>query len=128
MNWRRSAPGRLCTTTCFAHVAWRTSAEKYLVNLVEHTAACDPRMAGMRASRFFELMALGILSLSLLAIGCPSSQIATETPAAVPLWKVIVGSRADELRPDPQGSGFSMTLCRRRCAQQRELIRLRTGY
>src|SRR5215470_15770868 len=28
---------------------------------------------------------------------------------SVPLWKVIVGSRADELEPDPQGSGFSMT-------------------
>src|SRR5215470_3039584 len=40
--------------------------------------------------------------------------------SSVPLWKVIVGSRADELEPDPQGSGFSMTqplfpttLCRR---------------
>jgi hypothetical protein len=40
-------------------------------------------------------MSLGIFRLSLLALGCPSSQIATETLAAVPLWKVIVGSRAD---------------------------------
>ena len=68
-------------------------------------------MAGMRASRLFGLMSLGILTSSLLAIGCPSSQIATETPAAVPLWKVIVGSRADELEPGPQGSGFSMIHC-----------------
>jgi hypothetical protein len=74
-------------------------------------------------------MLVGILSLLLPAIGCPSSQIAIDTSAAVPLWKVIVGSRADELGPDPQGSGFSMsdlsmldfsmTLCRRRCAQRR---------
>src|SRR5215510_8587484 len=92
---------------------------EYLANLVERTAACDPRMAGMRASRLFGLRPLGILRLSLPAIGCPSSQIATDKSAAVPLWKVIGGSRADELRPDPQGSGFSMTLCRRRFAQQR---------
>jgi hypothetical protein len=69
-------------------------------------------------------MAVGIFSLLLLAIGCPSSQIAIDKPAAVPLWKVIVGSRADELGPDPQGSGFSMsgfsmTLCRRHFAQRR---------
>jgi hypothetical protein len=70
-------------------------AEKYLANLFECTAACDARMAGMRASRLFGLMPLGILNLLLLAIGCPSSQIATATLAAVPLWKVIVGSRAD---------------------------------
>lgn len=76
-------------------------AEKYLANLFEHTAVCEARMAGMRASRLFVLMRLGILSLSLPVIGCPSSQIATETPAAVPLWKVIVGSRADELEPGP---------------------------
>src|SRR5207253_568659 len=29
-------------------------------------------------------------------------------PAVVPLWKVMVGPRADELQPDPQGSGFSL--------------------
>jgi coenzyme PQQ precursor peptide PqqA len=40
--------------------------------------------------------------------GCPSSQIAIVAPSAVPLWKVIVGPRADELQPDPQGSGFSL--------------------
>jgi hypothetical protein len=54
-------------------------------------------------------MLAGILRLLLPAIGCPSSQIAIDTSAAVPLWKVIVGSRADELGPDPKGSGFSMS-------------------
>jgi len=34
---------------------------------------------------------------SLLAPGCTSSQIAIDKPAAVPLWKVIVGPRADKL-------------------------------
>jgi hypothetical protein len=43
---------------------------------------------------------------SLAAAGCPSSQIAIVKLSAVPLWKVIVGPRADELQPDPQGSGF----------------------
>ena len=38
-------------------------------------------------------------------------------PAVVPLWKVIVGPRADELPPDPQGSGFSLgqQACRVQC-------------
>src|SRR5262249_13269527 len=27
-------------------------------------------------------------------------------PSAVPLWKVIVGPRADKLKPGPRGSGF----------------------
>jgi hypothetical protein len=85
-------------------------------------------MAGMRASRLFGLGSLGILKLLLPAIGCPSSQIATDKSAAVPLWKVIVGSRADELKPGPQGSGFSMTLCRRHFAQVEVIIRLRIGY
>src|SRR6266851_1283135 len=52
---------------------------------------------------------------SLAAPGCPSSQIAIAQPTAVPLWKVIVGPRADELyrtrkgpvflfaRPEPSG-------------------------
>src|SRR4029077_3266293 len=31
---------------------------------------------------------------------------ATYELSAVPLWKVIVGPRADKLEPDPQGSGF----------------------
>src|SRR6266571_3360800 len=30
--------------------------------------------------------------------GCPSSQIAIAQPSAVPLWKVIVGPRADKLQ------------------------------
>jgi len=49
----------------------------------------------------------GILQ-QLAAGGCPSSQIAIVAPSAVPLWKVIVGPRADKLQPDPQGSGFSL--------------------
>jgi hypothetical protein len=32
---------------------------------------------------------------SLAVTGCPSSQIAIVKPTAVPLWKVIVGPRAD---------------------------------
>jgi hypothetical protein len=31
---------------------------------------------------------------------------ATYELSAVPLWKVIVGPRADKLEPDPGGSGF----------------------
>ena len=42
----------------------------------------------------------------LSAIGCPSSQIAIETPSAVPLWKVMVGPRADELNRTRKGPVF----------------------
>ena len=42
----------------------------------------------------------------LLAIGCLSSQIAIETLGSVPLWKVIVGSRADELNRARKGPVF----------------------
>src|SRR5262249_26652911 len=45
---------------------------------------------------------------SLAAGGFPSSPTAIVAPSAVPLWKVIVGPRADKLQPDPQGSGFSL--------------------
>jgi len=48
--------------------------------------------AGRRVVRLTDL---GILKLLLPAIGCPSSQIAIELPTAVPLWKVMVGPRAD---------------------------------
>jgi hypothetical protein len=40
---------------------------------------------------------LGILRVLLPASGCSFSQIAIVKLAAVPLWKVIVGPRADEL-------------------------------
>jgi len=50
----------------------------------------------------------GCILHRLAAGGCPSSQIAIVAPSAVPLWKVIVGPRADKLQPDPQGSGFSL--------------------
>jgi hypothetical protein len=47
-------------------------------------------MAGMRP---FVLSAetASVEYRSLAATGCPSSQIATDKPTAVPLWKVIVG-------------------------------------
>ena len=38
---------------------------------------------------------------TLTAVGCPSSQIAVVKPSAVPLWKVIVGLRADKLQTGP---------------------------
>jgi coenzyme PQQ precursor peptide PqqA len=42
----------------------------------------------------------------LAAGGCPSSQIAIVAPSAVPLWKVIVGPRADELHRTRKGPVF----------------------
>jgi hypothetical protein len=51
-------------------------------------------------------VSIGILESLLLAIGCSSSQIAIERPVAVPLWKVIVGSRADELNRTRKGPVF----------------------
>jgi hypothetical protein len=65
-------------------------------------------MADMRTFPLSDSFAWAILSKLLLANGCQSSQIAIAKPAVVPLWKVIVGPRADELIPDPQGSGFSL--------------------
>ena len=63
------------------------------------------RMAGMRPFVLFAQIARGILRL---AVGgrLPILPDRNRTPAAVPLWKVIVGPRADKLQPDPQGSGF----------------------
>ena len=48
------------------------------------------RMAGMRPFVLSQEIASAILRLT-GGTGCPSSQIATVKPAAVPLWKVIVG-------------------------------------
>src|SRR6266480_207096 len=64
-------------------------------------------MAGMQPFALCGKIAAAYCAL-LAAGGCPSSQIAIVAPSAVPLWKVIVGPRADELQPDPQGSGFSL--------------------
>src|SRR5260370_20797148 len=69
-------------------------------------------MSGMQAFALCERIAAAYCA-SLAAGGCPSSQIAIVAPAAVPLWKVIVGPRADKLQPDPQGSGFSLGLALR---------------
>src|SRR5262245_48663096 len=52
---------------------------------------CGLRMADMRTFVFAIRATLVILHSSLLATGCPSSQIAIVTLAAVPLWKVMVG-------------------------------------
>jgi hypothetical protein len=46
---------------------------------------------------------------SLAAAGCPSSQIAIVKLSAVPLWKVIVGPRADELQTGPARVRFSFS-------------------
>jgi coenzyme PQQ precursor peptide PqqA len=62
-------------------------------------------MAGMRPFVLCEEFASAYCD-SLATDDCPSSQIAIVKPSAVPLWKVIVGPRADKLKPDPQGSGF----------------------
>jgi len=66
-------------------------------------------MAGMQPFALCGKIAAAYCA-SLAAGGCPSSQIAIVAPSAVPLWKVIVGPRADKLQPDPQGSGFSLGL------------------
>ena len=58
-------------------------------------------MAGMRLTVLFDSLAAAYCARSLLATGCPSSQIAIELPVAVPLWKVKVGPRADKLQPGP---------------------------
>ena len=47
-------------------------------------------MAGMRPFALSGEIA-SVECESLAATGCPSSQIATDKPTAVPLWKVIVG-------------------------------------
>jgi len=47
-------------------------------------------MAGMRPFALSGEIA-SVEYESLAATGCPSSQIATDKPTAVPLWKVIVG-------------------------------------
>src|SRR5262245_58321746 len=51
-----------------------------------------------------------------MAVDCPSSQIAVVTPSAVPLWKVIVGPRADELQTGPARVRFSFLGTRARVA------------
>jgi len=69
-------------------------------------------MAGMRPFVLSQEFASAYCD-SLATDGCPSSQIAIVKPSAVPLWKVIVGPRADKLKPDPQGSGFLLRIARR---------------
>ena len=55
----------------------------------------DIRMAGMRTFVLYDSQ-WSSYSRSLLSMtGCPSSQIAIVNSAAVPLWKVMVGPRAD---------------------------------
>src|SRR5262245_3090177 len=58
------------------------------------------RMAGMQAFALCERIAAAYCR-SLAAGGCTSSQIAIVAPSAVPLWKVIVGPRADKLTTGP---------------------------
>jgi hypothetical protein len=53
-------------------------------------------MAGMRAVVLCEKIVSAYYD-SLAVADCPSSQIAIVKLSAVPLWKVIVGPRADEL-------------------------------
>jgi hypothetical protein len=55
------------------------------------------RMAGMRPIVLFDSRSAAYCDCLLSAIGCPSSQIAIDKLAAVPLWKVIVGPRAGKL-------------------------------
>ena len=64
------------------------------------------RMAGMPMLALSDSIIRKILRLLLLASGCPSSQIAIVMPAAVPLWKVIVGPRADKLNRTRKGPVF----------------------
>ena len=56
---------------------------------------------------------------SLAATGCPSSQIAIAKPTAVPLWKVIVGPRADELYRTRKGPVFLLRSPSRRAGERR---------
>jgi len=63
-------------------------------------------MAGMRPFVLCEKIASAYYD-SLAAAGCPSSQIAIVKLSAVPLWKVIVGPRADELQTGPARVRFS---------------------
>jgi hypothetical protein len=60
--------------------------------------ACDP----------LRCLARGALHTAqlLTAAGCSSSQIATDKPTAVPLWKVIVGARAGRLCRTRKGPVF----------------------
>jgi coenzyme PQQ precursor peptide PqqA len=53
---------------------------------------------------------------SLAATGCPSSQIATDKPTAVPLWKVIVGPAPTNYYRTRKGPVFLW--CGRRCDGQ----------
>ena len=63
-------------------------------------------MAGMRVSVLSDSISSAYCNVLLLATGCPSSQIAIEPPAVVPLWKVMVGPRADELNRTRKGPVF----------------------
>jgi coenzyme PQQ precursor peptide PqqA len=60
------------------------------INRISNFLGCDLRMAGMRPFALSGEIA-SVQCESLAATGCPSSQIATDKPTAVPLWKVIVG-------------------------------------
>jgi TctA family transporter len=59
----------------------------------------------------------------LLTVGCPSSQIATVMLAAVPLWKVIVGPRADELYRTRKGPVFFLKCVLRLLPHRRVLAK-----
>src|SRR6266496_2795968 len=76
-------------------------------------------MAGMRAFVLSEEIA-SVHSDSLAATGCPSSQIAITQPTAVPLWKVIVGPRADELYRTRKGPVFLLRSPSRRVCRAGE--------
>ena len=65
-------------------------------------------MAGMRPFVLCAKLASAYYD-SLAAAGCPSSQIAIVKLSAVPLWKVIVGPRADELQAGPARVRFSFS-------------------
>src|SRR6266487_6028770 len=70
-------------------------------------------MAGMQPFALCGKIAAAYCA-SLAADGCPSSQIAIVAPSAVPLWKVIVGPRADELQTGPARVRFSLCAALRR--------------
>jgi hypothetical protein len=63
-------------------------------------------MAGMLAFGLSDSICGAYWATSLPANGCPSSQIAIAKPAVVPLWKVMVGPRADNCYRTRKGPVF----------------------
>jgi hypothetical protein len=84
----RAAQGPPNTISGRGDRAWR----RRHATLAKISTNCGPRMAGMRPFVLCEESASAYYQ-SLAAADCPSSQIAIDKLSAVPLWKVIVGSR-----------------------------------